>query len=116
MISKELRIKNMVHGIVGLLVQGEYDALESLSQGHRLAATEISEAVRSYCRNLIMPPDSSFNNLDIVEIDGAEPKEWDVNVDLWTVEEGRSDLTLELRLKEIGEEKYSVEIDNIHVL
>ena len=35
---------------------------------------------------------------------------------MWTVEEGRSDLTLELRLTETGEAPYDVEIHNPHVL
>jgi hypothetical protein len=37
-------------------------------------------------------------------------------VDLWTVEEGRSDLTLELRLTETGGEPYDIEIHDPHVL
>ena len=37
-------------------------------------------------------------------------------VDLWMVEEGRSDLTLEIRLTDTGRELYGIEIDNLHVL
>jgi hypothetical protein len=35
---------------------------------------------------------------------------------LWTAEEGRSDLTLELRLIEFAPEAYEVEIEDLHVL
>ena len=36
-------------------------------------------------------------------------------MDLWTAEEGRSDLTLELTLTDSRGEIYQIEIDDIHV-
>jgi len=57
-----------------------------------------------------------FENLDVIEVEGARPRQWSVNVDLWTVEEGRSDLTLEITLRENEKEIYDVEIEGIHVL
>jgi len=63
-----------------------------------------------------MPPESWFQNIDVIEIEGRAPRQWSVRFDLWTAEEGRSDLTLELTLTENNKELYGVEIDNIHVL
>ncbi len=63
-----------------------------------------------------MPPDVVFDSLDVNEIEGALPRAWWVLVDLWAVEEGRSDLTLEIGLTETGGRFYDIEIDILHVL
>jgi hypothetical protein len=57
-----------------------------------------------------------FHNLDVNEIEGAIPRAAWVLVVLWTFEEGRSDLTLEIHLTDTGEELYVFEISNLHVL
>jgi len=114
--SENLKMKAAVRQVVSMLVQGDYETLERLTNGVRLTAAEMAEGVREYGGSLILPPDDAFENLDVVEVDGVEPRAWSVNVYLWTAEEGRSDLTLELTLRESGKEIFDVEIDNIHVL
>jgi hypothetical protein len=113
---EDSKLNATAYQIISMLVQADYDGLERLTDSRRLTATEIAEGVREYGRTLIMPPESAFENLDVIEVSGAKPKEWSVNLHLWTVEEGRSDLTLELTLRENGKEIYDAEIDNIHVL
>ena len=102
--------------VVSMLVQGEYEALERLTNGVRLTAGEMAAAVRNYGGKVTMPPEDAFKVLDVVEVEGARPREWSVNVALWTAEEGRSDLTLELTLRDNEKEIYDVEVDGIHVL
>jgi hypothetical protein len=114
--SEHIKIKATVHLIATMLVHADYDNLENLTDGRRLTATEIVEGVREYGRTLVMPPENAFDNLDVIEVEGANPREWSVNLNLWTAEEGQSDLTLELTLRENEKEIYDVEIDNIHVL
>ena len=46
----------------------------------------------------------------------SDPAAFSVVVDLWTAEEGRSDLTLELELVDRFEGAYDVMIQNLHVL
>jgi hypothetical protein len=53
--------------------------------------------------------------LDIVRIAGSVPPAWSVRANLWTKEEGRSDLTLELTIRQV-ENSYEVELDDLHVL
>ena len=66
--------------------------------------------MEEYGRELQMPPEVVFHNLDVNEIEAAIPRaEW-VLVDLWTVEEGRSDLTLEIRLTDTGGELYDIKM------
>src|SRR5215211_4599568 len=98
--SEESKIKATVHQIVAMLMQADYDELERLTNSRRLTAAEIAEGVREYGGALVMPPEDAFDNLDVIEVEGANPREWSVNVNLWTAEEGQSDLTLELTLRE----------------
>ena len=110
------KIRDTVHHLVETLVAGDYDGIEEATQGRRLTAKQLRQAVEEYGRELQMPPEVVFHNLDVNEIEGAIPRAAWVLVDLWTVEEGRSDLTLEIRLAETGGELYDIEIDNLHVL
>src|SRR5215218_2513806 len=57
-----------------------------------------------------MPSEVEFDNVDVNEIEGAIPRAWWALVDLWTVEEGRSDLTLEIRLTDTGGELYDIKM------
>src|SRR3954462_13720636 len=86
--------------VVGLLVDGEYQALETLTQRERLTAEEIRTAVEEYPGTLVHPPSETWGISDIIEIDNAEPPEAVVVVQLWTVEEGESDLSMELEMVE----------------
>ena len=81
-----------------------------------MTTEQLRQALEHYGRELQMPSEVEYDNLDVNEIEGAIPRAWWVLVDLWTVEEGRSDLTLEIRLTETGGELYDIEIDNLHVL
>ena len=105
-----------MHRLIEMLVTGDYEGLERASRGRRLTAEQLRQAVEEYGRELRMPPKAEFSNLDWHEIGDSHPRSWWVLVDLWTVEEGRSDLTLELRLTETGGQQYDLEIDNLHVL
>jgi hypothetical protein len=109
------QIREIVRDVISQLVAGNYDALEQRTGGTRLSAEEMREAVAEYGRQLRMPPTEALEDMVIVDITAPGPAAWSVVSDLWTEEEGRSDLSLELTLRE---EKHgiTIEIDNIHVL
>lgn len=109
-------IQKTVRLAVKLLVNGEYQGLAELTKNTRLHAEQIQEGVDEYSGTLEMPPDSAFNHIDIVEIAGLPPKKWSVRFDLWTCEEGRSDLSVEMTLFESDDEFLRIELDGIHVL
>jgi hypothetical protein len=112
-----LKIKMTVLNILKLLVNNEYESIEQFTNGIRLQAVDIKEAIDSYGRTLIMPPDTEYENLiDIIEISNSIPKKWSIRFDLWTREEGKSDLSLEMTLIESNNELMNVEFDDIHVL
>jgi hypothetical protein len=108
-------ISECVRRVVVLLVSHDWEGLERLTSGQRLSAEEIERAVSEYPATLSMPPDEALESLDVVEVAGAVPRELSIWVPLWTLEEGRSDLHVELTLKEVMEEIYNVELDNLRV-
>jgi hypothetical protein len=104
-----------VRSVVELLAAGKYDDLEKLTDGRRLTSAEMALAVREYGRCLIAPPDDAYEELDVVQVQNRVPAEWSVWMPLWSKEEGRSDLTLQLTVREVDGDLL-VELDDIHVL
>jgi hypothetical protein len=106
----------VVREVVAQLAAERYVDLERRTGGVRLSAGELDAAVRQYGRRLIEPPHPDDLLLDVAPIGDATPPRWSVNVELWTAEEGRSDLTLELTVCAEPSGGYAVEIDDLHVL
>lgn len=109
-------IVRRVQQIVKLLAEKEYEALARASKGIRISADEIRGAIEAYDGHIVMPPQVTYALCDVIEIELPGPRQWSVNFDLWTEEEGRSDLTLELTVVENGMAELDFEIDGIHVL
>jgi hypothetical protein len=104
-----------VRAVVALLVAGEYDEVERRTGGKRLTSADIAAAVTAYGRRLVHPPQEAFDELDVVRVAGVVPPTWSVRVGLWSAEEGRSDLTLELTVTQGGGGSYGVELDDLHI-
>jgi hypothetical protein len=85
-----------------------------LTAGIRLSANEIRTAIYEYGCTLILPPLSEYKTLDIIRIKDAAASSWSVRMNLWTQEEGKSDLSIELTIKE-KDGIAVVEFDDIHV-
>lgn len=106
--------KQPVLQVIKLLVEQRYSELESLTKGVRLGAREIGRAIAAYKRTLVMPPEDSYQLMNVVGVQNAKPPKWSIMMPLWTREEGRSDLSIELTLvKEI--QGFKIELDDIHV-
>ena len=102
-----------VREVVELLVHGDYAAIERRTGGVRLHAEHLAEAVAEYGRRLVVPP-AGAAPLDVIEFqDGSG---WAVVVDLWTTEEGESDLSLELTVRRSQVGPLRIEVDNLHVM
>jgi len=82
----------------------------------RLSAGTLREVVEGYGRALAPVPEGGLDHLDVVRIEGSEPAAFHVVVELWTEEEGRSDLSLELRLTDLYGGAYDIEVLGLHVL
>lgn len=110
------RLIDLIRLIVGLLVSGDYDAIESRSRGVRLNAEQMKEAVQTHGHTLQSLPETSYAELDVIRVIRATCPTWSITVPLWTIEEGRSDLTLECTVIDNGLPELDIEIDNLHVL
>jgi hypothetical protein len=102
--------------VVEWLVAGDFNAVAAATNAYRLSAEQMAHAIRIYGQTLMTPPSSSYESLDIVRVTRASEPTWSVRFDLWTLEEGRSDLTLECTISMPSTGSAAIEIDGIHVL
>ena len=109
------KLRSIVGRIIEQLVRGDYERAIDQSKNARLTSEQLARVIREYGRKLVEPPSTAYNNLDAVAVNGASVPTWSVRVPLWTEEEGRSDLTLELTIA-LGPGEPSVELDDLHVL
>ena len=109
------QLRQPVRQFIEHLVAGKYAELETLTHGQRLNAQEMAKAISDYGRQLVLPPDDAFGLMDVVEVRDSQPRQWSVTMPLWTHEEGRSDLSIEVTLIKV-EKGFRIELDDIHVL
>jgi hypothetical protein len=107
--------ESVVRDLVSDLAGGKYVAVARRSAGVRLSAEELATAVTQYGRRLVPAPAGEPLPLDVVAIT-REPAAWSVDTPLWTAEEGRSDLTLQLTVRAEPGGGYRIEVDDLHVL
>ena len=108
-------IKKCVATCIEPLVHRKYNELAEMTKGIRHSAKDLAYAVSQYPGKLVVPPESAYELLDIIEIEPAEPQAWSIVMPLWTEEEGRSDLSLEMTVIRSGPSGLVAEVDGIHV-
>ena len=67
------------------------------------------------CATLTALPEEAWRYAEVVFEEAGPPRRWGVVIDLWTVEEGRSDLSMEADVID-APEGLQVRILNIHVM
>jgi hypothetical protein len=103
-----------IRRLIDDLVAGAYDAIEADGRGGRLTADEMRFAIAGYGRELISLPADKALKVEVYPLD-EDPRLSAIDVELWTREEGRSDLTLQLSVDESGDD-IKISIDDLHVL
>ena len=109
-------LETAVRVIIDLLVRGQFDTVERVTGGRRLSAERLAEIIASYGRTLVASGDDWWDTVEVTPIDAGDRGAFHVAAPLWTEEEGRSDLTVELRLIESATQVYEAEVLDIHVL
>ena|SRR5215211_8486487 len=106
-------VKDVIHS----LAKGDYKTLEADGRAGRLSAEDLRDAVATYGRSLIIPPDEAWEEELLREAIpvGEQGNSWALVANLWTVGQGRSDLSLEATA-EARPEGVLVSIDDLHVL
>ncbi|MGI9429968.1 MAG: DUF7668 domain-containing protein [Bythopirellula sp.] len=107
-------LKSVVREIVIKLAGGEYEDVITTCSASRLSAKDIREVISEYGRTFIAPPAEAYQNLDAIKIRDAAAPTWSVRAPLWSEEEGRSDLELQLTIQHQGEH-WAVELDDLLV-
>jgi hypothetical protein len=103
----------IIEQIVDALVRHDYRlgaGIFGVAPVSEETAAHIQDTVEDYGETLVSLPDDSWNT-SVCMWTGHH---WDVLVDLWTIGEGRSDLVLELKVLE-GGENYTVDIHMVYV-
>ena len=110
-------LETAIRIVVDLIVRREYAAAEAVTRGLRLSARDLQRAVEEYGRRVVPPGDGWWSTVELTEI-ASIPGAFHVAAPLWTAEEGRSDLTVELLVAPSPAVPgiYDVEILDLHVL
>lgn len=103
-----------VRAVIGLLVECRYADLARLTQG-RMSAPDIARAIEDYGNTVTACPEPIDELLDLVEVRDAARPTWSVVAPVFTREDGRSDLSLELTVTETSDGRYDVMLDNCRV-
>lgn len=95
-----------------LLVERRFEELEEASNGVRLSASAMEDALEDLGQPLVMPPEPSWSRINATSVRNW-PGAYAVKVDLWTAR-GRSDMTVELTLH-TRNGKPVIEVDDIGI-
>ena len=107
-------IQATLQRMVSLLVQRRFEEIERVTNGKRLSADAIKNAIAAYGRELVEPPRGAFDGCNVVVVTVSELPCVDVTMRLWIREEGECDLSIDLTLTRIGK-WLEVAIDDLHV-
>ncbi|MCP9985146.1 DUF7668 domain-containing protein [Actinomadura madurae] len=104
---------NAVRVVVALLVRGDYEELETLTEGRRLSASDMAAALAGH--DLLSPPEEAFGELEVTGAEqvSAGERAFHVAFPLWTARDGRSALTLRLTVTEIMAGVWAADLDGI---
>ena len=106
-----LPIQQLVHE----LVNANFDNLEEDGRSGRLSAHDLRRVIEEYPNKLVNLPNDAFASkyASAFQVNGIS--NWRFDVSLWTEEEGRSDLTLQIEgCIDTGD--IILKIDDLHVL
>lgn len=103
----------MIQELIVCLVRKDYQGIAMRGWLGRLTIRELEDAVMSYGRELTLPSEGFLDRTDVYELDDGAG--WSLDVPLWTLEEGLSDLTLSLDLKS-DSDGLTLGISDLHVL
>jgi hypothetical protein len=103
-----------IRELVERLASGDLAALAADGRIGRLTVEDLRRAISEYGRTLVPLPAEALAAISVYPLD-AMPGGFAVDVGMWTAEEGRSDLTLQLTVIERAG-AIAIAIDDLHVL
>jgi hypothetical protein len=110
----ERQVRSVVIDLLVLLADGDYESIMERCGYSLMDGDDLWIAVEEYGRTVVAPP-ADYHFLRACELRARAVPTWHVEADLWTEEEGRSDLTLEMTI-EFESSGPVIGINNLHVL
>lgn len=112
------KLARTVYKTIELLMTSQYDDLKTFCNGKILPVEDMKREINDWPYKFIMPPSDRLDDViyGLIERIETAPHRWAVDANLWTEEEGISDLTLQLILTDTDDEYYDVQIQDMDVL
>ena len=110
----EDQIRSIVIDLLVMLADGDYESIMERCAGSRVSGDDLRTAVSDYGRTVVAPP-ADYKFFRMIELDARAVPTWSVEADVWTQEQGASDLTLQLTIA-FEPDGPLVEIDGLNVL
>jgi hypothetical protein len=107
-------VQSALDEIVPLLVAGRMEDIQRIDRGGRMKADEWRTRIAEDGKTLTRPPQGDFESSDVVPLHGKEGSAWSVWYRLWTREEGKSDLGVQLTVHHDGH-TLEIEADDLRV-
>lgn len=113
----EGKIRAAVQTVLGLLAQKQYRALANLSAPgpEHLQAEDIERTIESYPGTVRMPRENELK-FDVVKVEGLSPKQFSVDAQVFTMEQGGSDLTARLTVIDKTGDDYEIVFYDVWVM
>ncbi len=111
------RWRPVLNSIIDRLVVRDYAGLSRdgfLGFSSDPSDTSIGHWIEEYPATLVKLPGEAWQYSSHGPL-ASQPGFWWVTVDLWTAEEGRSDLTMEATVRDDGT-TITIQVDNVHVM
>lgn len=113
-VAFESQVRSIVIDLLVLLADGDYESIMERCGYSLLDDNDLRIAVADYGRTVAAPP-ADYRFLRACELKARAVPTWHVEADVWTEEEGRSDLTLEMMI-EFELSGPVIGINNLHAL
>lgn len=113
-VAFESQVRSIVIDLLVLLADGDYESIMERCGYSLMDDDDLRTAVVEYGRKIVAPP-ADYAFLRACELRARAVPTWHVDADLWTEEEGRSDLTLEMTI-EFETSGPVIGINNLHAL
>jgi hypothetical protein len=108
------QVRSIVIDLLVLLADGDYESIMERCGYSLMDGDDLRAAVAEYGRTVVAPP-ADYAFLRACELKARAVPTWHVEADVWTKEDGRSDLTLEM-VVEFEASGPIVGINHLHVL
>lgn len=103
------KARSAVHFILTLIVSENYAALSDLTaEGpEHLEPDELKKSIKSYPGSIRMPTEAEIT-FDVTAVEGSEPQRYIVDAPVFTMEEGKSDLTVRMTVVDKPGQEFDV--------